>query len=1112
MGVVWQAIHLPTNRPCALKLLLNGEDVSEVGRARFRVEAESAGRLDHAGLVKVFSAGEEAGQPYLELELVEGASLAERLREERPDPRQAAEWVRDLAVALGHAHGRGVLHRDIKPSNILISAHGSVKLGDFGIAKLYQQETPITRTPGLLGTPAYMAPEVCRQGSQTASLASDLYSLGAVFYEMLTGRPPFVGASPEEVLYQIHSTVPPHPAGIRPGLPKDLVVLCLRCLNPDPGRRFATSQELADELQRFLRGQPIRSRPVPWHAHLLGLIRTHRLVSGVTASALVSLLAASALIIGQWRRAEHLNERLRSDLKITHLRGAIGEIEDGQPSVGLARLASIVRQEGSDSSARRVLEHWLAQGRFQPQEGFRWNLASPADRVRWSDDAQRIAVLTTDHDLRVFPKDSTNALFQIGDASKLRLLALGPGGRSILVHRASSNLEFWDLPEAGLSPVMRWSMGDILQVALDGNQRGWLAIARSGQAWRGRMGDGTEPEAIVQVTEAQEIRRLAVAEGGKRFATVTWGNGGRFYSESPETGGTSGSRWTAASIHRSKAECPSPVFLEISSDGARLILADRKRIGLWDLDSGALLTDPLVRLGECSRIRFFPDGRRFLAVTKLGLVRIWSEDAGQISLVQGQARCGFTDADVIGDGSTVLASGMDGAWYSFRSRGTQMLQRGFHEAPLTSIDVSGDGRWVLSGARDSTVRAWEWREPLIRLTVENLSGSAGFLGQLAGKGEFLYGQSDRVARWRGGGQRQAAPESGHSWADGLLKLRTDGRTVEWLTEGAVVNQGEVLWMEPESMTGLWSDPVAGWTVTGSSKSLTLYRREGDRWGRVGRVAIQDVEEVCWCPSRSRGVARTGKGRAYSIEIGPKHSRFHPLPLPFPASRVTLNPDGGRVVAVSAEAEVVVLAMDSPYRQVASTRFPAPIHDILMSPAGDWVAFASQVGVSVYGLARLDLLARMEGLGQRTTAMAASPNALVLALAGEGGRVRCFDPNTGLALGPAWDARSAQRQWNRIQMWFAPDGRRLTLWMEGSQPAGRRVMEVSTPSGVVQGDAGKRLLLDLADYLAGRRMDEQDRLVALKPAEIARIVKRLREARDAGMWCQEWDAYGPAGGF
>jgi hypothetical protein len=327
-----------------------------------------------------------------------------------------------------------------------------------------------------------------------------------------------------------------------------------------------------------------------------------------------------------------------------------------------------------------------------------------------------------------------------------------------------------------------------------------------------------------------------------------------------------------------------------------------------------------------------------------------------------------------------------------------------------------------------------------------------------------------------------------------------------------VNQGEVLWMEPESMTGLWSDPVAGWAVTGSSKALTLYRREGDRWGRVGRVAIQDVEEVCWCPSRSRGIARTGNGGAHSIEIGPKHSRFHPLPLPFPASRVTLNPDGGRVVAVSAEAEVVVLAMDSPYRQVASTRFPAPIHDILMSPTGEWVAFASQVGVSVYGLARLDLLARMDGLGQRTTAMAASPKAPVLALAGEGGRVRCFDPNTGLALGPAWDVRSAQRQWNRIQMGFAPDGRRLTLWMEGSQPAAKRVMEVPTPSGAVQGDAGKRLLLDLADYLAGRRMDEQDRLVALKPSEIERIVKRLREARDAGMWCQEWDAYGPAGGF
>lgn len=1112
MGVVWQAVHLPTNRPCALKVLLEGREVGEAGRMRFRIEAESTGRLDHPGLIKVFSAGEESGQPYLELELVEGVSLAEQLRDGLPGPRLAAEWVRQLALALGHAHGRGVLHRDVKPSNILISAAGTVKLGDFGIAKLLRQESLMPKTGGLLGTPAYMAPEVCRHGVRAASLASDIYGLGAVFYELLTGRPPFVGTSSEEILYQVHATVPPSPGVICPRLPKDLEVLCLRCLDPDPARRFATGQELAEELQRFLSGQPIRSRPVSWYAHLLGLIRTHRLVSCVTASALASLLVASVLIIGQWRRAEHLNDRLRSDLEITHLRGAISEVEGGQPAGGVARLASLVRREGADSSARRILEHWVAQGRFQLHEAFCWNVGTPVERIRWSDDAQRIAVLTTDHALKVFPKDSTNAIFQVGDLSQLPFLAMGPGGRSILVHRASSNLECWRLGEPGLNPVIQWSLGDVLQVAVDGNQRGWLALDRSGQAWRGSLGSGTGPEAIVQVPNVQEVRRLAVAEGGKRFATVTWGAGGQCFSELPEGNGAPGSRWTATPIAQSRSECPAPVFLEMSPDGTRLILADRKRLGLWDLESGRLISDPLIGLAECSRIRFFPDSRRFLAATKLGVLRVWMEEEGKLSLTQGQARCGFSDAVPIWGGEAVVTAGMDGAWHSFGHPGMLMPARGFHDAPVTSVDVSRDGQMVLSGSRDSTVRAWQWRETPVLLTAENLSGKDRFLGHLAEHGDILYQKRDRVARWGGGDQQAQVPKSPSPRVGILSMRRPDCLSVEWLDEGSVVGQGELLWTESEPMADLWSDPAAGWAITGSPKALTVYQREGDVWGPVGRVAIQDVEEVCWCPSRSIGLVRTADGEAHSIVIEAKRVSVHPLALPFPVSRLVLSPDGGRAVVVSAEGEAILLEAKPPFQRVASTRLAAPVRDVLMSPGGDWVAFASQVEVTVCGMDRLGLLARIDGLGQRTAAMAASPTAPVLALAGEGGRIGCFDPTTGLALGRAWDVRSAQPHWHRIQMRFAADGRRLTAWMEGSKSAPHRVMEVLTPSGSIPGESGRNLVLGLADYLAGRRVDEQGRVVVLDPAEIGRILKSLREARLAGLWCREWDVYAPPGGW
>jgi eukaryotic-like serine/threonine-protein kinase len=259
MGVVYKANQRALGRTVALKQIQAGLDADEQELARFRIEAEAAARLRHPNIVQVYDIGVRDGLPFFAMELVEGGSLAARLRKGPLRPREAAELVGPIALALHHAHRDGVVHRDIKPGNILLTPDGTPKVADFGLAKRLGAEAGQTRTGTLLGTPSYMAPEQAE--GRAVGPAADVYALGAVLYECLTGRPPFRAATPLETLEQVRSCDPPSPRGLQPGVPRDVQTICLKCLEKTPRRRYATAAGLADDLGRFLRGEPIAARP-----------------------------------------------------------------------------------------------------------------------------------------------------------------------------------------------------------------------------------------------------------------------------------------------------------------------------------------------------------------------------------------------------------------------------------------------------------------------------------------------------------------------------------------------------------------------------------------------------------------------------------------------------------------------------------------------------------------------------------------------------------------------------------------------------------------------------------------------------------------------------------
>jgi serine/threonine-protein kinase len=309
VAVVYKARHLRLNRPVALKMLLAGAWASRADRQRLSREAELVAALRHPNIVQVYDVGNLDGRPYFTMEFVEGGSLDQKLAGEPLSAREAASLLAVLAEAIDAAHRAGIVHRDLKPSNILLGADGTPKISDFGLARHLRIGPALTESGAPLGTPSYMAPEQARGRSRETGPAADLYALGAILYEVLTGRPPFHAESAAATVQLVLTEEPVPPSRLNPQVPRDLETICLKCLHKDPRRRYATAAALADELNRFLRHQPIAARPVGRPERALRWLRRNPTAAALIVTAALLLVLASAAGLREWglamrRRAE----------------------------------------------------------------------------------------------------------------------------------------------------------------------------------------------------------------------------------------------------------------------------------------------------------------------------------------------------------------------------------------------------------------------------------------------------------------------------------------------------------------------------------------------------------------------------------------------------------------------------------------------------------------------------------------------------------------------------------------------------------------------------------------------------------------------------------------
>jgi WD40 repeat protein len=424
MGIVYQAWQAGLNRFAAIKMVLGGGHAGPDELARFRNEAEAVARLQHPNIVQVYEVGTWNGQPFLALEFVDGHSLAAKLVGTPMAARPAAELAETLSRALQHAHDRGIVHRDLTPGNILLALDSTPKITDFGLAKILGGDSGQTQSGAILGTPSYMSPEQAAGKSKIVGPATDVYSLGAILYETLTGRPPFKAESPIDTIFQVLKNEPVPPRELNPKAPRDLETICLKCLRKEPGNRYGGAGELADDLRRFLNEVPIRARPVGRLERTWRWCRRNPAVASLlSAIALLLALAAAGAGVG--------NLMLKSQLRQTERAERDSKEKLLLANLERARAASVSRQIGQQARGLEAVAEAAALARELDGIGVHaLDLRNAAIACLASEDLRVVC----EHDSGIVQNAGGNTF----DSKLDRYVHAGPEGR-LIVRRVDRN-------------------------------------------------------------------------------------------------------------------------------------------------------------------------------------------------------------------------------------------------------------------------------------------------------------------------------------------------------------------------------------------------------------------------------------------------------------------------------------------------------------------------------------------------------------------------------------------------------------------------------------------------------------------------------------------------
>lgn len=923
MGVVYRAYQPELRREVALKILRSGPFASREEIARFRFEAGAAAGLQHPNIVAVHTVGESDGHLYFSMDLVRGRTLAELTADGPLEPRRAARYVRSIAHAIEAAHQQGVLHRDLKPGNILIDQDDRPRITDFGISRRLDAGDA-TLTMGIAGSPAYMSPEQADPRRGRATATSDVYSLGALLYHLLGGRPPFAAASSTATLAQVLNDEPASLRRLNSTVPRDLETICFKCLRKDPARRFPTAAALADDLDAFLENRPISARPVTAFEKGLLWVRRHPGMSGLGAT--LALTVAVGAGLGLWQaRAIRLNLHA-ADLRIASESVELGNLgrarellEMHRPAPGAGDFAWHYLNKRAEGDARTLL------GRHA------WIVGAAA----WSPDGSRLASAsvssgTVGSDVRVWTADETGAPPLILGAIGARELAWFPDNQRLLAVHFDDRLRIWNTPDgrvvtdlparsAGLSKDGR------LLVTCEGDPYAWDANGPTGAVVLHDLESGGR-------RSLPDARLATIDPTGTLLATTDFRGEIHLYEtvnlNLRRSLNSEGEMWSLVfspdASHLAVAGFDKDVRLfdlrdsdsrprrlrghtlntwraAFSPDGATLASSSSDQtIRLWDVATGARLGNLRGHGGEVWCVAYSPDGRRLASGGKDRSVFVWPgrpSSGDRVLEAHRYSRPFFSP-----DARRLIASAADGS----EATVVHDLQTG------ESLRVPGTGEALAMDSSTGSILFYDgdfhyrWQEPdaadpLVKGRLEHEVGEdAPARRAVSPDGALLVGinRAGRLSAWRlVDGVRQRAIElpGVDAWE---LQVSPDGRWV-------AVTAGE---------QGFWLCSLR----TGHTRRLTAHLDQGKQAafspdGRKLATASVDATIKLW-----------------DVATGREEFTFrgHPTEV----TGVAFAPDG--VTLASAELERGVRLWHLPTRrEVVTAAFPDAAGRITFSPDG-----------------------------------------------------------------------------------------------------------------------------------------------------------------------------------
>jgi len=920
MGVVYRARHLKLNRVVALKMIHSSQWVSPEARMRFGMEVAAAAQLNHPDIVSLHESGEVRGTNFFTMRLVEGDTLAAHIKAARPggglapvcqapplsSPASIAALLIKIARAVHHAHQRGILHRDLKPSNILIDPQGEPHVADFGLAKMLSDDSAVTFTESVLGSPNYMAPEQASGKRGELTTATDVYGLGAVLYEALTGSPPFVAATPVETIRKVVDEEPAAPRKLKPGLDADLETICLKCLQKSPAARYRTAEELADDLERWQQGLNIRARPVGPMGAAWRWSRRHPGFVLLGAALLVSLVAlAASSTIAAWRIR---SANLRTEELVTRMQMSKAEdlFSEGETTKGLAMLAHVVSREPANAPARLRLLSALQHRSFslpilpgpgqgaslaaftEPAEGREWltvtlagaargwnletggrlrtlfNEKRPVSAAAISGDARWMLVSFRDGPLQLHQGPGFDAPRELaGGRHEIGAAVFSPSGRLVAAADKGGELHVWDTATGRpLAPPRRHPLA-ITDTRFTLDERHVVTACGDGQIrfWPASGEDG-KPAQVLRQPGSMMLRFDAT---GRWLAAGQHDGGIKVW----DLTNTARAKWTLQHAHRIND-------LVFSADAGLLLSASSDDTAqVWSLATGTAHAPPMRHGNTVNSARFSPDERRIVTASGDSTARIWDAATGRPLTEELPHDSALQRALFTPDGRRVLTvtfSGVPTVWET-REPFVPAL-RITHRTRATQIRFSPDGTRLASGSLDGEIRITDVQTGKLQRTLH-----------LAGGVQSLAFSPDgrRLAAGSGNGTLQ------------LFDAVTGDPALAPVKAGRPINHVEFDRSGSRLLIIAWEQARLWDAATGQPVGQPLLHREMIHSARLspdGRRVITTSED------------RTA--RIWSAETG------EPIGPPIPAESVAVyaefSPDGEKVLLVVRGHQAFVLSL------------------------------------------------------------------------------------------------------------------------------------------------------------------------------------------------------------